>query len=46
MTKDNVGNRFTKIELENLAIVKRLYNEAWNDQRVDRVEPVPEEKWE
>lgn len=37
MTSNNAESRFTESELNNIALVKRMYSEVWNDRRVDRV---------
>ena len=37
MTSNDAESRFTESELNNIALVKRMYSEVWNDRRVDRV---------
>lgn len=40
MTNDNVKNPSTESESNNIAIVKRLYNEVWNDRRTNRISEI------
>lgn len=37
MISNNAESRFAESELNNIALVKRMYSEVWNDRCVDRV---------
>jgi predicted ester cyclase len=38
MTNDNLINRFSKIERDNIALIKRFFKEVWNDRRIETIQ--------
>ena len=38
MTNENLVNRFSKIERDNIALIKRFFKEVWNDRRIETIQ--------
>jgi steroid delta-isomerase-like uncharacterized protein len=40
MTNNNLTNRFSTIEQDNIALMKRFFNEVWNDRRMGTIQEI------